>query len=118
MGADRFKCRSVAEIQTNIAAEVWVKQIRLKTFFEDYDKLRRGFCIEDKFISGLATAMEFLAVSLSGEEIKALTDKYRIPPGDLVRYSDFVRDVDQQFLDHSLAKTNLESLKMSRSVPE
>jgi hypothetical protein len=29
----------------------------MKVFFEDYDKLRKGYCIEDKFISGLATAM-------------------------------------------------------------
>jgi hypothetical protein len=36
-----------------------------KTFFEDYDKLRKGFCIEDKFISGLASAMEFLCISLN-----------------------------------------------------
>lgn len=118
MGPDRFKTRSVADIETHISAEVWKKQIRLKTFFEDYDKLRRGFCIEDKFISGLATAMEFLAICLTQEEIKALTDKYRIPPGDLVRYSDFVQNVDQQFLDHSLAKTNLQTLKATNSVVE
>ena len=90
----------------------------MKTFFEDYDKLRRGYCIEDKFISGLATAMEFLAVSLTQEEITALTDKYRIPPGDLVRYSDFVQNVDKQFYDHSLAKTNLQTLKQTSAVVE
>ena len=118
VGLDRFKARSVPEIETNIAAEVWKKQIRMKTFFEDYDKLRRGYCIEDKFISGLATAMEFLAVSLTQEEITALTDKYRIPPGDLVRYSDFVQNVDKQFYDHSLAKTNLQTLKQTSAVVE
>jgi hypothetical protein len=47
----------VPEIEANISAEVWKKQIRIKVFFEDYDKLRKGYCIEDKFISGLATAM-------------------------------------------------------------
>lgn len=65
VGSERFRTRSVNDIETNIAAEVWKKQIRLKTFFEDYDKLRKGICIEDKFISGLATAMEFLAISLN-----------------------------------------------------
>jgi hypothetical protein len=73
---------------------VWRKQIRLKTFFEDYDKLRRGYCIEDKFISGLASAMEFLCVSLTTEEVTSLVDKYRMSPGDLIRYNDFVKNVD------------------------
>jgi hypothetical protein len=39
----------------------------MKTFFEDYDKLRKGTCIEDKFISGLSTAIGFLSLSFSDE---------------------------------------------------
>ena len=65
MGSDRFKVKTVADIEASISAEVWKKQIRIKVFFEDYDKLRKGYCIEDKFISGLAAAMEFLCVHLS-----------------------------------------------------
>lgn len=60
--------------------------------------------------------MEFLSISLTDDEIKALTDKYRMPPGDLVRYSDFVKNVDSQFNDHSMAKTNLSQLKQNNSV--
>jgi hypothetical protein len=37
----------------------------MKIFFEDYDKLRKGTCIEDKFISGLSTAISFLCISLN-----------------------------------------------------
>lgn len=88
----------------------------MKVFFEDYDKLRKGYCIEDKFISGLATAMEFLCISLNEEEVRILTDKYRIPPGDLVRYSDFVKNIDQQFGDHTMAKTNLQTLKQTNAI--
>ena len=62
--------------------------------------------------------MEFLNISLNEEEIKALTDKYRIHPGDLVRYSDFVKNVDSQFSDHSMAKTNLSLLKQNNSINE
>lgn len=47
-----------------------------------------------------------------------LTDKYRIHPGDLVRYSDFIKNVDQQFGDYSLAKTNLQMLKSNNAVGE
>lgn len=60
--------------------------------------------------------MEFLCIHLNEEEIRALTDKYRIPPGDLVRYSDFVKNVDQQFGDHNMAKTNLSQLKQNSAV--
>ena len=88
----------------------------MKVFFEDYDKLRKGYCIEDKFISGLATAMEFLCVSLKNDEITALIDKYRIPPGDLIRHSDFVHNIDQQFFHHELAKTNLSNIKKNESI--
>jgi hypothetical protein len=51
----------------------------MKIFFEDYDKLRKGTCIEDKFISGLSTAIGFLSLSLTG---------------DLIRYVDFVNTID------------------------
>jgi hypothetical protein len=39
----------------------------MKTFFEDYDKLRKGTCIQDKFISGLSTATGFLTLSLTND---------------------------------------------------
>ena len=55
----------------------------MKTFFEDYDKLRKGHCVDDKFISGLNTALSFLSINLTQDEIKLLIDKYSIPPGDL-----------------------------------
>jgi hypothetical protein len=83
----------------------------MKTFFEDYDKLRKGTCIEDKFISGLSTATGFLSLSLTNEEIKSVVDKYRVSPGDLVRYVDFVNSIDQQFFNTELAKTTLSALK-------
>ena len=73
---------------------MWKKQIRLKTFFEDYDKLRRGYCIEDKFISALSSAIEFISVSLSSDEVNSLVDKYRMEPGDLICYRDFVKNID------------------------
>lgn len=118
VGNNRFKTRTVNQIEAHISAQVWKKQIRIKTFFEDYDKLRKGFCIEDKFITGLASAMEFLSIALNEEEIKILTDKYRISPGDLVKYIDFIKNIDQQFSDHSMAKTNLSQLKQNNSILE
>ena len=92
--------------------------MRMKTFFEDYDKLRKGHCIDDKFISGLNTALSFLSVNLTEEEIKQLIDKYRLPPGDLIRYRDFVNTIDAQFFNSDLAMSNLQFLKGSHIPAE
>lgn len=88
----------------------------MKTFFEDYDKLRKGHCIEDKFISGLSSALSFLNLHLTAEETKLLTDKYRLEPADLVRYSDFVANIDEQFGNTDLARTNLALLRENGGV--
>ena len=66
----------------------------MKVFFEDYDKLRKGHCIDDKFKSGLSSALSFLNMHLNADEIKALEDKYRMEPGDLIKYSEFVATID------------------------
>jgi len=88
----------------------------MKTFFEDYDKLRKGFCIDDKFVSALASALSFLNLNFTAEEVKILTDKYRLEPGDLVKYSEFVSNIDEQFGNTDLAKTNLSQLRDNGGV--
>jgi hypothetical protein len=88
----------------------------MKTFFEDYDKLRKGFCIDDKFVSALASALSFLNMNFTAEEVKILTDKYRIEPGDLIKYSEFVSNIDEQFGNTDLAKTNLSQLRDNGGV--
>lgn len=83
----------------------------MKTFFEDYDKLRKGYCVDDKFISGLNAALSFLSITLTEDELRTLLDKYRKPPGDLILYKDFVNTIDAQFFNTDLAKSNLQFLK-------
>ena len=34
-----------------------------------------------------------------------------MPPGDLIRYKDFVNNIDAQFFNTDLAKSNLQFLK-------
>ena len=60
--------------------------------------------------------MEFLCVSLSAEEITSLVDKYRMEPGDLIRHSEFIKNIDEQFFDHSVAKTNLATIQKNEGV--
>jgi len=42
------------DIESLIKAEVFRKQIRIKDFFSDFDRLRRGLVTEDKFRSALS----------------------------------------------------------------
>ena len=114
--APAYRIPSVENIEARIRAEVWKKQIRMKTFFEDYDKLRKGHCIEDKFISAVGSALSFLNFSLTAEEVKNLADKYRMEPGDLIKYSDFVASIDEQFGNTDMAKTNLSQLRDNGGV--
>jgi hypothetical protein len=55
---------------------------------------------------------------LTAEEIKSLADKYRLEPGDLVKYSDFVASIDEQFGNTDLARTNLAQLRDNGGVGE
>ena len=75
--------------------------------------MRKGHCIEDKFISGLSTATSFLSLNLTDEEIRSIVTKYSIPPGDLIRYVDFVQTIDEQFFNTDMAKSNLSALRQN-----
>ena len=111
-----YRVPTVENIEARIRAEVWKKQIRIKTFFEDFDKLRKGHCIDDKFKSALASALGFLNLNLTAEEINVLEDRYRLAPGDLIKYSDFVQSIDEQFGNTELAKSTLSNLKQNMGV--
>jgi hypothetical protein len=39
-------------------------------------------------------ALYFLSINLTEEELTKIVDKYRIPPGDLIRHVDFVACID------------------------
>lgn len=45
-----------------------------------------------------------------------MVDKYRLEPGDLVKYSEFVNVIDEQFGNTELAKTNLSQLRDNGGV--
>ena len=58
----------------------------MKYFFEDFDKLRKGFCTEVKvqdvpiqFRSGLSIALYFLNINLTDEDFNRIIEKYAMP---------------------------------------
>lgn len=51
-----------------------------------------------------------LSIHMTEKDISELIARYKAGP-DLVRYTDFVAKIDEQFFDYELAKKNLETTK-------
>lgn len=64
------------DIEKLIKAEVFKKQIRIREFFFDFDRLRKGIVTEDKFRS----ALSMLGMHLYEKDISALVNKYQCGP--------------------------------------
>ena len=98
------------DIEKYIKAEAYKHQLRVKDFFEDFDKLRKGTVSEDKFRTGLSN----LKLHLDELQIQSLLSRYRSPSG-LVDYIRFCDNVEKQFYDRPMAMDNLDAVK-SKSV--
>jgi Ca2+-binding EF-hand superfamily protein len=64
------------DIELLIKAEVFKKQIRIKDFFVDFDRLRRGVVTEDKF----RTALSNLNMHMKESDISELVTRYVVGP--------------------------------------
>ncbi|KAL4466875.1 hypothetical protein ABPG74_010472 [Tetrahymena malaccensis] len=118
LGAGRFNISKNTitvntDIEKLIKAEVFKKQIRIREFFYDFDRLRKGVVTEDKFRS----ALSMLGMHLYEKDILSLINKYKSGP-DQVKYTDFCDQIDAQFFDYNLAKENLESTKSSSQISQ
>lgn len=107
-----------SDIEKYIKAEAFLEQFRIKDFFEDFDKLRKGYVTEDKVVSTnrqFRTGLALLKIHLTEDQIQALIAKYRIPNSDLINYLTFCDSVEKQFFDVPDARSNLYDIK-SKSV--
>lgn len=90
------------DIETRLKQEVYKKQIRIKEFFFDFDRLRKGWVTEDKVIIVLEgqfrSALSMLNFHLTEQDVNELINRYRLPDG-LIKYSDFCQKIDEQFLN-------------------
>jgi hypothetical protein len=82
-------------------------RIRIREFFLDFDRLRKGTVGEAGFRSALGT----LNIQLDEEEIADLISKYKLPTG-LVNYSAFCKKVNGVF---ELETGAIEVIKSSES---
>ena len=68
-----------------------MRGLRIKGFFEDYDRKRKGFVPASKF----ASAITMSGLTLSEGEMQVLADAYRHPEDEtLVNYMPFVFELD------------------------
>jgi hypothetical protein len=84
------------DIEKRIQARIAKDGIRIKEFFIDFDKLRKGTVGEAAFRTCIGT----LGVNLTEAETGELINRYRSPnqPG-LINYRDFIVKLDEVFLE-------------------
>jgi len=90
------------DIEKRIKSDVYQKNIRVREFFFDYDKLRKGTVTDDKF----RTALSMLNIYMTKDDVEELVRRYSIGNG-LVKYDDFCKNIDAQFFDYDYARENL-----------
>jgi len=119
------------DIEKRIKSEVYQKGIRVREFFFDYDKLRKGVVTEDKVTifpfnlerwhcilvqNSFINAKGLYDKGWCGracEEIrnrrwvKYLIRRKIVNKKSLVRYDEFCKNIDAQFFDYDQAKNNL-----------
>eukprot|EP01016_Furgasonia_blochmanni_P015088 TRINITY_DN1811_c0_g2_i3.p1 TRINITY_DN1811_c0_g2~~TRINITY_DN1811_c0_g2_i3.p1 ORF type:complete len:956 (-),score=361.13 TRINITY_DN1811_c0_g2_i3:227-3094(-) len=107
-------------------AEVFLKQIRVREFFQDFDRLRKGTVTEDKVkrkrfecavssslyysLVQFRSALAMLNIYMVEKEIEDLLQRYRTSDG-LINYDSFCRNIEQQFLQPQIGKEILYSTK-------
>lgn len=89
--------------------------IRIKEFFLDFDKLRKGWVGEAAFRTCVGT----LNVKLDASEIDYLINKYRVQgqPG-LIQYSTFIDNINHVFSDLANPGAVVEEAKSSAMFNE
>ncbi|XP_057325404.1 uncharacterized protein LOC130667663 [Microplitis mediator] len=99
------------ETLINIRRKAQERQIYLKQFFKNYDKLNHGYVSRNQLRQVLTTA----TILVSPEEIFALEQRYNDELG--FNYLSFLKDIDATPITTPLYKTMLEEMKQLNSEP-
>jgi len=102
-----------ADVEKRLQALVAKDRIRIKEFFIDFDKLRKGQVGE----AGFRTCMGTLNVRFSEEEITSLINKYKCTNG-LINYADFCKNIDTVFSDKGDPTAVIENSKSSANFTD
>ncbi|CAD8206649.1 unnamed protein product [Paramecium pentaurelia] len=83
------------DIETRLQQDVYKKQIRVREFFTDFDRLRKGWVTEDKFRS----ALSMINFHFTKDDIEEIIRRYKLNDG-LVQYTTFCNKLEEQFLNN------------------
>jgi Ca2+-binding EF-hand superfamily protein len=91
----KLKCQD--DVERKLAALIAKDGVRIKQFFIDFDKLRKGYCGEAAFRTCFGT----LKITLTEAETQGLLKKYASAAGvGLVDYARFCDKLNEVFMDH------------------
>lgn len=94
------------DVERRLQALVARDRVRIKEFFIDFDKLRKGWVGEAAFRTCLGT----LNLQFSQAEIDALIAKYKLSSG-LINYSALCNNIDHVFSDAADPKAVIDNSK-------
>lgn len=109
---------------TRLKSEVYKRRIRVKEFFFDFDRLRKGTITEDKFRS----ALSMLNIFMTEQDISELITRYKDSEGyisfillmkfffRLINYVEFCKSLDILFLDDEKAKEILSTTQFEKKI--
>lgn len=101
------------DVEKRLQAFIAKDRIRIKEFFIDFDKLRKGWVGEAAFRTCVGT----LNIQLSQPEVDALINKYKLPSG-LINYADFCKNIDHVFTDAANPDAVIENSKSSANFTD
>jgi len=96
------------DVENRLQALAAKDGIRVKEFFIDFDKLRKGTCGEAAFRTCLGT----LNINLTEAEIQTLIDRYLVPnvPG-MINYAAFLNKLNAVFSDEMNPSATIAGVK-------
>jgi len=109
----------IAVIIQKIQVFVFPRRVRVREFFYDFDKLRKGRCTHDNFVR----ALKLLGVDLSIAEVDALSDHFtehgpNVLKPHVVNYVKFCQVIDECFDDPAAMNEVCGSPTGTRVMPD
>eukprot|EP00949_MAST-11_sp_MAST-11-sp1_P004163 g4163.t1 len=106
--ANQWEANGIMKLLIRLISE---RKIRLKMFFDEFDRMRTGYVKPSQFSTAMCMALGSL---LTPAQIQVISDKYLDAAGEKVDYRSLCSYVDQAFTQRGLERSPMKGLD---SVP-
>lgn len=93
------------ELLNRLRSEVVMKRVRIKEYFRDIDKLRKGYCSADQF----RRILQLTGIVITDHQMFLLYDHYRLEDG-LINYKRFTEDIELVWTKPNIEQNPLEKV--------